>query len=530
MKKSTFILILLISAFISVNLYAGYHEQGKTAYMYKNYDKAITAFTKAVEANPKDGNSYYFMGEINKKLENFPQAIEYYNLAIDNYMDKKYIKLAYWSLIILYEQNNDILNTVKTCRKYWEKTNDSSVQDKVNEMINKMLWTNNDSAKQLYEKGKILEGKNSNDEAVQSYKNAISEDNEFLAPKYKLGMYYLSKNQENEAAFYFKAITDKIPFYTAVNLLLADIYFSNNSFTNAAVLYSNVLDYGFIGKNTKYKSFLKRGTCYYKNKEYDNAVADMTECQKLNPKDTKPMYVLSAIFIQNENYQEAVKILQKLSTYAPNDSQVIFQLGSIYYKEQNEKFAVYFDRLFDIEQNKKNDERNTSYYKAYKILLKQHFLDKSYQRAIQIASSLPASETDYDTNIILAEAFYFTGSYDKAVETFEKLSLNDEKKMMLVKAYLKNKDREKAKYNLNLLITNSENSRIAAEKDTLLAPLVKEIDKEKTNQQKKLEQEKKAEEEKAAKEKEDREKAAAEINNSVNSNTADTSDNTDFLK
>ncbi len=76
MKRSSFFKnIIIISLFLSIssNLYAGYYEEGCKYFSNKKYDKAREMFLKSIEIS-NDGNSYYFMGEMEKNEGNFDQA------------------------------------------------------------------------------------------------------------------------------------------------------------------------------------------------------------------------------------------------------------------------------------------------------------------------------------------------------------------------------------------------------------------------------------------------------------------------
>lgn len=482
MKKIISLIILLIS----IDLFASYYSRGCTAYTYKNYDKAIEYFTKAIEANPKDGNSYYFLGEVYKIQKQYDKAITNFQLAIENRITKKYLKLAYWNLIVLSEQNGNIEEMVRSCRIFWDKTRDPGAKSKVDDTVSKMLWTSNEKAKTLYREGKNLEKKGKSVDAFNKYTDALSEDNNFLAARYEVGMYYYNKGSIDQATDHFRIISDNIPFYTAVNLLTANIYFKNKSYSTAHKYYTNALEFGFLGKSTKYKALLRRGTCNFKMDQLTEAAEDIEKCRKLYRNRTNPLFLLSAIYIKDSKFQEAAKILERLNRLKPGNKQVLFQLGSIYYKEENNKFAQYFDKLFDIE-SKSNKNSNDSYIKAFKILAKHHFQNKAYKRTSTIITYLPEREHDYDLKIMHAESEYFNHNYDNAVEILEKLSLNDDKKILMVKSYIKSKNTEKAVEYIKQNAAYSNDFLSKAKNDSLIKKYAIQAEKELTDEKTKEE-------------------------------------------
>ena len=116
------------------------------------------------------------------------------------------------------------MGILKTCKNFWEQTKETTGKEKVENLINKMLWTSNDNAKILYGKGMTLKSKGQKEESLEVFKSALKEDSSFLAVKYEIGMYYYNEGDINYSAQYFREITEKIPFHTAPNLLMAQIY------------------------------------------------------------------------------------------------------------------------------------------------------------------------------------------------------------------------------------------------------------------------------------------------------------------
>ncbi len=349
---------------------------------------------------------------------------EYYKLAVTKYMTGKYKKLAYWNMIVIEEQKGHYNEMVVACRELWDVMKDEGAKKKVEALINKFLWTDNDEAKSLYNEGVEYKKKNNHDKAREAFYNALRIDSNFLAPKFEMGLIYFNENNPSQAISYFKDIVEKIPFYGGVHLLLGDIYFNKQSYRDSIWHLEKAKEYGFLDTKTKYSILLKAGTSYYELGELEKAQAEYLIAADLNKKDSEPLLMLSAIYIKKNNFDQAIPVLLKAKELNQNNPEILFQIGSIYYKMNDQKYTQYFNLLF----NKYYPAREPipqKYIKAFTLLLKNYYDNKKYEDAAKIIETLPESQKNYETNIMTAKIYYNIGKHDKAVEYFEKLSLNE---------------------------------------------------------------------------------------------------------
>jgi len=465
-----FIIIFSTSAFAQ-----GYHTQGRNAYVFRNYDKARDLFLKDIEATDR-GDSFYFLGEIEKIEANYDKATEYFKMAVTRKMTKKFMVNAYWNLIIFAENRQDFASMVSHCKELWAKTGDSSAKDKINSLINRLLWTNNEEAIARYNKGmEFLKAKN-DAEAEKSFREAISIDRNFLAPRFEMGMKAYRNQNDSDALYYLNDIAVKIPFYHEIQLIAGDIHFKNRNYRTAAVNFTNAIDYGFIGKDELYRTLIKRGTCYFHMSDLDKAEDDMkTASDNINiRRNLEPVLVLSAIYIKKNDLDSALKALARAEAVSKDNLFVLFQTGSIHYRNNDWKYVSYFDRLFDI-SDKDNTDTMSSYLRAFTILMNAHYEKKNYSRSLQIARAINSFKKDYQALAISARSDYFLGNNDSAIDTFETLSLNNDDKLLLSSAYAKRGDKDKASSILRNLIYDSS-LRERAMKDRHLKPIVESIE------------------------------------------------------
>lgn len=466
--------VLLLLLLFQAGLLAGYYEEGCRYYMYRKYDKAREKFLKAVEVSA-NGDAYYFLGEIEKNEGKYEKAIEYYGAAVSRRMTPKYMKLAYWDLIVLTEQRGDYPGMAKWSKEFWRRAGDDSGKRKIESFINKLMWSDNEEAVEKYNKGMEAKNKNDIEAAEKAFHEAAGRDSSFLAPRFELGMIYYKKGRSQETLAYLQEIADKIPFYGEVHLFLGNIYFERKSYREAVPYFDKTIDCGFLNRDTEYLVLIKRGTCYYNLKDYARSRDDIGAAQKIKGKSLEPPLLLSAIFIKEENYREALKTLEKANILDPDNSEVLFQLGSIHYKLKDKKYVSFFSRLFRL--NSAREDVPDKYYKAYSLLAKNAFEEEDFARVARIAETIPAKDMDNDTLLLAARACYREGDYEKSARYFEKASLTDEDRYLLCRAYMKEGKEEKAK---RILMGLAGDARYLekAKKDKSLKKIADEVEKE----------------------------------------------------
>jgi len=481
--KKFFMTLILVFLLQDIILSSQYHYIGRNAYVYRNYSKARENFLKDVEISGS-GDSYFFLGEIEKIEKNYDLAIQYFAAAVSRNTSRKYLVNSYWNLIILYEERGDYPNYIKYCREFWFKTRDSSAKQKIDSLINKLLWSDNVEAVNKYNEGISLLKKGDTNSASQSFKDAINIDNMFLAPKFELGMIAYKSGNNSDTFYYLSPIAERIPFYAEVQLIIGNINFSSKNYSSAITNFSSVLEYGFADKNTEYNTMLKRGTCYYHTGDFDNAEKDISSAAESVKGDNEPLVILAAIYIKKKELDSALKVLQKAESISANDPVVLFQTGSIYYYRNDEKYALYFDRLHNTVKD--NDPEYKKYIKAFKLLLNYHYTKKNFSRSIEVSDKLLSIVSDYDVIITAARSNHYLSQHETAISLFKKISLHENTdKVLLAGSYAASGLTEQA---VGILrgIQYDQNAYSEAKKNSYLLPLVKDLEKE--SEQKRKEQ------------------------------------------
>ncbi len=459
------------------DLNASYYSQGRSYYVKKKYDKAKEMFLLAGEAG--NGNAYYQIGELEKERRNYDEALKYYKLAITRkVINHYYLRNSYWNILLLAEEKGDYSEVVRTSKKMWIRLKDKSAKTKIEQLINKFLWTDNKDAIDKYNRGIARKKRGDLPGALDYFKEALSIDYSFIAPKFEIGMIAYRKGNYDRALSYLNDVVKSIPFYAEAHLIVGEIYYEKNYCTSAIDHFNRVFEYGFIGSRTGYLIRLKRGACYFKTGSYDRATEDIEKALRYNPDSLKTMLLLSAIRIKQADYDGALSILQKAHKKDPDNLSVLYQIGSTYYKKDDNKYLIYFDRLFNRIQG--NQKKIAEYRKVIEITAKAHFEKKGYSRAITLITSLPENKRSYELTGNLARSYFHESKYKKAIVHFGKISLSSDDRYLLCVAHARTGNREKARELLNsLLIYDKYTSR--AEKDPALSPILKELQGQNVN-------------------------------------------------
>ena len=472
--KKTLLTLIILFLLQEILFSSQYHHIGRNAYVYRNYAKARENFLKDIEISGS-GDSYYFLGEIEKNEKNYDLAIQYFAAAVSKNTSRKFLINSYWNLIILYEEKGDYPNYIKYCREFWFKTRDSSAKQKIDSLINKLLWSDNAEAVKKYNEGIALSKKGDINNATVSFRDAINIDSIFLAPKFELGMIAYKAGNNSDTMHYLSPIAERIPFYAEVQLIIGNINFNNRNFSEAIKNFNSVLEYGFIDKTTEYNSLLKRGTCYYHTGDFDNAEKDIASIADSVNHDSEPLVILAAIYIKKKNLDSALKILNKAESISANDPSVLFQTGSIYYYKNDEKYASYFDRLYDSLKN--SDTEFGKYTKAFKLLMSYHYTKKNYPRSLEISNKFQAGGNDYEAIITSARSNHYLGQHDDAITSFKKISIqSNSDRLLLAVSYASTGRKEQAKEILKH-IQYDQKIYSEAKNNIILQPLIKEIEK-----------------------------------------------------
>jgi tetratricopeptide (TPR) repeat protein len=175
--------------------------------------------------------------------------------------------------------------------------------------------TQNEEARQLYNKGVELANKGELESAIEAYRKATELDPRFCDAMDNLGQLYRRLNKLDEAATWYRRSIEVLP--------------------NNPAPYKNL------------------GVVYIMQRKYDEAVSMHQMLITIAPDDPEGYYGLGTVYLEKDELQLALEHLQRAEQlYAKRSSPLItdaqYTLGVVYYGLEDFKQALhYFERVYD---------------------------------------------------------------------------------------------------------------------------------------------------------------------------------------
>ena len=234
--------------------------------IFKNYDKSIEYFQKAIDIKPDDAKAYLNMGVAYYKKGNHDKSIEYYQKAIDIKPD---YAQAYYSMGIIYVSKGN--------------------HDKSIDYYQKAIDIKPNYAEAYYSMGFAYVYKGNHDKSIECYQKAINIDPNYQyigQVYYNIGLAYKGKGN------YYKSIEflKKAALFFVIEGL-TDYFIDRMRENNLKVIdgkHTNIST-GKATKELNYKELLKHIKQEYaldeKLNNINQIIADLSKCVKNNNKE-----------------------------------------------------------------------------------------------------------------------------------------------------------------------------------------------------------------------------------------------------
>ena len=238
------------------------------------------------------------------------------------------------------------------------------------------------TAKEWYNKGIELKGKQDYEGALTAFKNAISKKADYNEAYYQAGGCCNELEKYEDAVDLLKKFTPKTDNEKKNKCNeLGLSYYKLQRATEAIIQYKNTIEI-FPKDGIALRGL---GNVYYEIEEdYDSAIEYFEKAIKEDEEDSKPIYYkLGWLYNDKEQYDEAIKTLLKAIEYDSEDSGYREELGYAYYQKEEYEFALtqlnkaislddasklgyYYKALCFIATNKKG-EAMSMYYKLKEL-------------------------------------------------------------------------------------------------------------------------------------------------------------------
>lgn len=204
-------------------------------------------------------------------------------------------------------------------------------------------------------------------------------------------------------------------------LALAQIQMQEDDYTGALATLDRMLA---ETKSDKPEIQVLRGNALYRMERYDEAIAALEPVIKGNP-DARADWtqLLMASYAESGRAGEATALAEQIASRTPDDKRAQLNLASVYLQTDDYPKAIaVYERLRQAGQL--SDERD------YRNLAALHLnTDNGERAAIEVINeglAKGALKGDYTTYASLAQAYYFSDQYDKAIEAYRKAAPLDD--------------------------------------------------------------------------------------------------------
>ena len=157
------------------------------------------------------------------------------------------------------------------------------------------------------------------------------------------------------------------------------------------------------------------GKVHYNMDDYGNAIKFLNGAAKEDPTNAEIPYLIAHSYADMMNYKLAIPYFKKAIELKPTESYWIYEMGLIYYAMHADKEAL----KYILEAGEKGYKRDADYLENLGIAyLNVGNLDEGVKILNEILIKRPS-----DMNILnmLAEAYYYKGKYDLAIESWDKV-------------------------------------------------------------------------------------------------------------
>lgn len=195
------------------------------------------------------------------------------------------------------------------------------------------------SAKEWYNKGIELKGKQDYKEALTAFKNAILKKADYNEAYYQAGWCCNAlENYETAVELLKKYMPADEKNKKNKSNELGFSYYKLQRATEAIIEYRNTIALS-PNDGTALRGL---ANVYYEIEEdYDNAIEYFEKAVKEDEEDSRPIYYkLGWLYNDKERYDDAIKILLKAIEYDSEDSGYREELGYAYYQKEEYEFAL----------------------------------------------------------------------------------------------------------------------------------------------------------------------------------------------
>jgi Tfp pilus assembly protein PilF len=170
-------------------------------------------------------------------------------------------------------------------------------------------------------------------QAISEYQKSVKYNAMEVAPRLKLGAYYVRLEQFSKATAQLKAVTRISPQDPQAHYLLALIYSSEHKYDLAASEYEIVLKSAAQDDPADTDAYMYLGQLYYAQGKYPQAIEQFLKIIRLDPANASALFLLGSVYADTDENTKAVEEFHKVLQIDPDQSEALNSLGYIYAEE-----------------------------------------------------------------------------------------------------------------------------------------------------------------------------------------------------
>lgn len=288
-------------------------------------DEASVGYLALLRKNPRDVQAIHALGIISAQQDDFPQAIDYLNKAIElNPNDET----LYLHLANIFKMQGLFSQAVHALQTALEKNP-------------KYVLAMNNLGSVYYTQDKF-------NEAVPYYQHAIDLEPKYIDAYYNLGLAFSKQQKYAEAINTYEKLLQMSPEHFAARFHLACALMQQEKMTDALTQFLNIE----LQHPHHFETQTNLATCFLKLGKFNEAKAHYFKALELAPEDTQILFNLGYICMQQGYVDSAIQHYQRAVQIDPDYFAAHNNLGVAFLAKQHVGFALHhFQEAMRLQPN-----------------------------------------------------------------------------------------------------------------------------------------------------------------------------------
>ena len=421
--------------------------RGNIMYETGNYQDAVKAYRRAIDAGEDNPSAHYNMALALLKTGDEVSAIDYLKKAGALDQSGTIASRAYGRLGNIFTNRRDY----QLAEKYLSMAAKMNTDDPLFHYNLGIVYLKQDKpekALEAFHKAEALGTENVNlienlgeayasmqqyDKSIELYERLKPMQQNNVRVLSRIAELYYRKGKLDRAYDYYKKITTIEPASENARIAylnMGNILDDQQQFRDAIRMYQKALSINPKDDTALYNL----GITYNHAGMPEKAVETWNRAANLNPDNPDPLLAIANMYYEKGHYNEAMDQYVQILRRWPNIQEAQFKLGTIYYRKNQHQYAIdAFDRAIEIKGD--NDLARKAYINRG-IILANRDTEESLEKARNsIQKALLIQPGDPQALLSLGTVFMKKNMYDDAIELFHQALQATSDDSLMAEAY-----------------------------------------------------------------------------------------------